>query len=32
MKWHSYKPHPKVKNLKEFIKVIQEDKHGCFWG
>ena len=32
MKWHSYKPYPKVKNLKEFIKVIQEDKHGCFWG
>ena len=32
MKWHSYKPHPKVKNLKEFIKIIQEDKHGCFWG
>ena len=32
MKWHGYKPNPKVKNLKEFIKVIQEDKHGCFWG
>ncbi len=32
MKWHPYKPNPKVKNLKEFVKIIEEDKHGCFWG
>jgi hypothetical protein len=32
MKWHGYKPNSKVKNLKEFIKIIEEDKHGCFWG
>ncbi|KAB1157678.1 DUF3024 domain-containing protein [Flavobacterium luteum] len=32
MKWHGYKPNLKVKSLKEFIKVINEDKHGCFWG
>jgi hypothetical protein len=32
MKWHNYKPNPKVENLKEFVKTIEEDKHGCFWG
>ena len=32
MKWHSYTPKPKVNKLKDFIKEIVEDKHGCFWG
>lgn len=32
MKWHGYKPKPKVNKLKEFIKIIEEDKLGCFWG
>ncbi|PKP44844.1 MAG: hypothetical protein CVT95_10530 [Bacteroidetes bacterium HGW-Bacteroidetes-12] len=32
MKWHSYKPNPKVNSLKEFIKIVEEDKLGCFWG
>ena len=32
MKWHSYKANPKVKNLNDFVKIIKEDKHGCFWG
>jgi len=32
MKWHSYEPNSKVKSLKEFVKIIEEDKHGCFWG
>lgn len=32
MKWQGYKPEPKVKNLKEFVKTIQEDKQGHFWG
>ncbi len=32
MKWHGYKPTPKVNSLKEFVKIIEEDKHGCFWG
>ena len=32
MKWHSYKPKPKVSKLKDFVKEIEEDKHGCFWG
>jgi hypothetical protein len=32
MKWHSYKPNPKVNSLKEFIKIVEEDNLGCFWG
>jgi hypothetical protein len=32
MKWHIYKPNEKVNNLEEFLKIIEEDKHCCFWG
>lgn len=32
MKWHIYKPNEKVNNLKEFVKIIEDDKHCCFWG
>ena len=32
MKWHQYKPNPAVNNLKEFVKILEEDKHNCFWG
>ena len=31
-KWHSYGEKPIVKSLKGFLKVIDEDKYGCFWG
>ena len=31
-KWQSYKPKPHVKTLNEFVKIIDEDKNGCFWG
>lgn len=30
--WTSYKPTPIVKNLKEFTKLVAEDKHHCFFG
>ncbi len=32
LEWHSYKPKPTVKTVEEFIEVIAEDKHYCFWG
>jgi hypothetical protein len=32
LKWYSYGPKPTVKKLKEFVKLIEEDRHGCFWG
>lgn len=31
-KWHSYKPTPTVKELKDFLKLVDKDKHGCFKG
>ena len=32
LKWHSYKPKPIVENLLEFIRLIEKDELGCFWG
>jgi hypothetical protein len=32
LKWHSYAPHPTAHNILEFVEVVEEDKHGCFWG
>jgi hypothetical protein len=32
LKWHSYKPYPIAKNVQEFVDIVIEDKHGCFWG
>ena len=31
-KWHSYTPNPKVNTLKDFLKLVETDKHSCFWG
>ncbi len=32
LKWHSYNPKPTVKTVEEFTKLVEEDKHHCFWG
>ncbi len=32
LNWHSYKPKPTVNTINEFIKLVDEDKHHCFWG
>lgn len=32
LKWHSYKPLPTVKSIRDFIHVVSEDQYGCFWG
>jgi hypothetical protein len=32
MKWHIYEPKSGVKTLNGFIKVIEKDEYGCFWG
>lgn len=32
LKWHSYPPQPTVKTIAAFIKLVEEDKHHCFWG
>ena len=32
LKWHSYEPAPLVDSLEEFLRIVEEDKHACFWG
>ena len=32
LKWHSYEPAAEVRSLTEFLSVVEEDEHGCFWG
>ena len=32
MKWHKYAPYPVAQTLKEFLDVVAEDEHGCFFG
>tara|TARA_Y100001949_G_C15938712_1_gene309137 strand:- start:782 stop:1144 length:363 start_codon:yes stop_codon:yes gene_type:complete len=32
LKWHSYAPDASVRTIEEFLKIVDEDKHGCFWG
>jgi hypothetical protein len=31
-KWYLYDPCPYVGLLKDFLKIVDEDKHGCFKG
>ena len=30
-KWHGCSPEPEVKTLQEFIDLVKEDEHLCFW-
>lgn len=32
LKWHAYPPHATVATLQEFIRIVEEDKHHCFFG
>jgi hypothetical protein len=32
LKWHGYTPHLLVKSVEAFLKVVEEDAYGCFWG
>ena len=32
LKWHTYEPMPVVESLDEFVKLLEEDQHSCFWG
>lgn len=32
LKWHGYEPAPKVKSFADFLDIVAEDKHGCFFG
>lgn len=32
LRWHRYDPVPEVASLEEFLEVVWEDKHSCFFG
>lgn len=32
LRWHRYDPVPQVKQLEEFLSVVDEDAHACFFG
>lgn len=32
LKWHRYDPTPEVDRLVDFLALVDEDKHACFWG
>ena len=31
-KWHRYPPDPEVASVEEFLDVVQQDDHNCFFG
>jgi len=32
LKWHTYKPNAEVRNLEDFLDVVDRDEFGCFYG
>lgn len=32
MKWHSYPPAPKVASVEQFLDLVHNDDHNCFFG
>jgi hypothetical protein len=32
LKWHGYEPAPVVATIEEFLTLVQEDRHACFFG
>jgi hypothetical protein len=32
MKWHGYQPHLEAASIEEFLDVVREDSHNCFFG
>jgi hypothetical protein len=32
LKWHRYDPAPAVGSIDRFLEIVDEDKHGCFFG
>ena len=32
LQWHRYEPVSEVRELSDFLNLVDEDKHGCFWG
>ena len=32
LKWHSYEPYPVARTIEEFLCIVIEDEHACFFG
>lgn len=32
LKWHGYEPTSEVKSIDDFLLVVAEDRHACFFG
>ncbi len=32
LRWHSYEPSAEVQTLDDFLKVVDRDEYGCFFG
>ncbi|HXK59176.1 MAG TPA: DUF3024 domain-containing protein [Acidobacteriota bacterium] len=32
LKWHRYEARTWVSSIQEFLSIVDEDKHGCFFG
>jgi Protein of unknown function (DUF3024) len=32
LRWHGYAPRPEVASVEEFLDVVQQDDHSCFFG
>lgn len=32
LKWHTYRPNPVVKQLQDFLDIVDEDEYACFKG
>jgi hypothetical protein len=32
LKWHAYEPCPRVRRIKDFLALVDEDRYGSFWG
>jgi hypothetical protein len=32
LKWHAYQPSSEVNSIDEFLSVVAEDRHACFFG
>ena len=32
LKWHRYEPHPTASSIEEFLQIVDDDAHCCFFG
>ena len=32
LKWHAYPPAPRVPTIEQFLAIVGQDKHACFFG